>query len=194
MPNTASREQFQATSLNNALELCYMLDKQIARLHKEENQNVKLCKQANDQLISTLMRARRDVLTTPLPNLHNEPDLSYHISMRTDMLAIGIMDFKDTAAGGRDPAHKSRSQILFRYTFPVLSVNEWAELNGVQPNTVRQWINRGRIQCIKRGKTVGISLIQYDPNTLTIDVTPPLAYAITVPLPHETKQAFPFLN
>ena len=194
MPNTTSKEQFQATSLNNALELCYMLDKQIARLHKEESQNVKLCKQANDQLISTLMRARRDVLTTPLPNLHNEPDLSYHISMRTDMLAIGIMDFKDTAAGGRDPAHKSRSQILFRYTFPVLSVNEWAELNGVQPNTVRQWINRGRIQCIKRGKTVGISLMQYDPNTLTLDVTPPLAYAITVPLPQEIKQAFPFLN
>ena len=108
MPNTTSKEQFQATSLNNALELCYMLDKQIARLHKEESQNVKLCKQANDQLISTLMRARRDVLTTPLPNLHNEPDLSYHISMRTDMLAIGIMDFKDTAAGGRDNAQDHR--------------------------------------------------------------------------------------
>lgn len=194
MPNTTSREQFQATSLNNALELCYMLDKQVARLHKEEGHIVTLCKQANEHLISTLMRARRDVLTTPLPNLHNEPDLSYHISMRTDMLAIGIMDFNDTAAGGRDPAHKSRSQILFRYSFPILSVNEWAELNGVQSNTVRQWINRGRIQCVKRGKTVRISLMQYDPNKLTIDVTAPLAYAFVSPLPNELKQEFPFLN
>lgn len=190
MANTSSPEMFQKTSLNNALELCYMLDKHIAKLHTNENPTVTLCKQAHDQLVATLMRARKDVLTSPIPNLENEPDLSYHISLRTDQLIIGIMDRNDVT---HESDRKSRSQILFRYSFPVLSVNEWAELNGVQANTVRQWINRGRIQCIKKGNNVGISLMQYDPNKLKLTMTPPLAYAIDKRLDDKLKETFPFL-
>lgn len=168
---------FQKKSLNNVLEICYILDSWIANLHMKKHLHVEISEMAKTALLNSLISLRRDIRNRNLKDLSDEPDKSYSIDIHEDMIVIGIQTFIEPIKLA-EKCHKNNKinppitdeelefKPLFKYMLPFVNVNKWAELNNVAPNTVRQWINRQKIPAIKKDGAVVIPLLATTPENI----------------------------
>lgn len=193
--NTATTlEQFEARALNNTLELCYIIDNWVAAMHKKTPLMVELCEAGRNALTRTLITVRNDIRHRRLADLTTKPGQSYYIALDHHMISIGVETFIDPYDPNAIDDNKEYFHILGRYMFPILSVNDWAKENGVEPNTVRQWINRERINVVKRDNGIGISLLQYKPGAISQSIIKTARYKDIHQVPDDIAAAFPFLR
>lgn len=194
MSDATTLEQFKAESLNNTMELCYVIDNWVMMLHTNQPLIVGLCSEAKQALIKTLITMRNNIRSRRFPDLTKQDDESYYIDMNDHELVLGKQTFIDPYDPNGIDDNKEYFRIFGRYTFPILSVNDWAKANDVQPNTVRQWINRERINYIKRDNGIGISLLQYNPNAVSQNIPRSAIYKEIGEVPEDIASDFPFLR
>lgn len=185
-----------ATKLNNAVEMCLILDKCVQDVATGYNPG-QLHDNARQALLDGLYDTIKFLRDNGVPDLTGIPLMEYLITISPERMTLqqSKMELQGEPQPGQPVNGVITKKVIFEHRFPLLPLQKWAELYDISPNTVYQWTNRNRIKSVKTGNSVLIPLLQHDPNRVALPKAKFLSYLLNdKPVPDTIRNEFTFLQ
>lgn len=202
-----SEENFRNHSLLTKTEVMYTLDTWLDRI-KYNRYEIQISETGQKALKSALSKLREALLAKDLPALEAY-GRRYTLDIFDDCVQCGYEIYADhelfdengysvpwalteEEAGEAEDGDGTEFYVVVRIPIQLMTVEAWAEENGVKLATARQWAARERIHARKVGRNLMVSPIQYTPAAFAASGSTSSRFTGRA-LTKDIKDGFPFL-